>query len=185
MILNPHQYPTRQTGAVLLVSLVLLLILTVIGMSAVHITTLDTRISANTKDRSLAFDAAETALNMAGQAIAPGKPLPDSSTPGFLDAGMADNWWKSQPETWWTGKWSPVAGFTGRNAADNGIGYVIEQPIETRTSGAGQKVANLTLGEPRPVTRFYRITGRGKGPGGSTVHVQSVYARKVYLNTAN
>ena len=81
-----HKPIQKQSGAVLIVSLVMLLLLTIIGISAVDMTTLDTRVSANTKDKALAFDAAEAALNTAGNALAPGNPLPDSSTPGFLTA---------------------------------------------------------------------------------------------------
>lgn len=173
-----------QGGAVLIVSLVMLLLLTIIGMSAVDITTLDTRISANTKDRALAFDAAETALNMAGQRLAPSEPLPDSSTPGFLSSAMRDNWWHTQGDTWWSTNGEFLSDYSGVSSGEDGVGYVIEQPVEIRTNGAGQRIANVTLGEPRPVTRFYRTTARGEGPGGTEVFVQSVYARKVYLNTA-
>lgn len=174
----------KQSGAVLLVSLVLLLIMTIIGMSALNITTLDTRISANSKDRKMAFDAAETALNQGSDAIAVGKPLPSSSTPGFMSTGLADNWWHGLGDTWWSTNSEQITDFDGRHSDTSGIGYVIEQPVEMRTNGAGQRVANVTLGEPRPVTRFYRITARGEGPGGADVHLQTIYARKVYLNTA-
>ena len=170
----------RQQGAVLIVSLVMLLLLTIIGMSAVELTNMDTRIAANTKDRALAFDAAETALNMSGQALSPSEPLPDSSTPGFLTSAMADNWWHTAADTWWDSNATAIADYEG--VAD-GLAYVIEQPTEIRTNGAGQRVADLTLGEPKPVTRFYRTTARGEGPGGTEVFVQSIYARKVYLNT--
>lgn len=173
----------RQSGAVLLVSLVMLLLLTIIGLSAVDITTLDTRITANSRDRSIAFDAAETALNVATETIAPGKSLPDSSTTGFQAAIMADNWWQSTDAAWWgTGTNSEnVTDYSGRSAKQN---YVMEQPIESNTNGAGQKIADLTLGAIKPVTRFYRVTARGEGPGGASVHVQTIYARKVYNNAA-
>lgn len=173
----------RQSGAVLIVSLVMLLLLTIIGMSAVDITTLGTRISANTKDRALAFDAAETALNIAGRRLSPSEALPTSSTPGFLAGGMSDNWWHSETETWWTNNAEFITDYAGVYNGSNGIGYVIEQPVEERTNGAGQLVADVALGEPRPVTRFYRTTARGEGPGGTEVFVQSVFARKSYLNT--
>ncbi|WP_328188544.1 pilus assembly PilX family protein [Marinobacter sp. OP 3.4] len=172
---------SNQKGAVLIVSMVMLLLLTIIGMSAVELTNMDTRIASNTKDRALAFDAAETALNMSGQVLAPSEPLPDSSTPGFLTSTMTDNWWHSEAETWWDTNATAVANYDG---VASGLAYVIEQPTEIRTNGAGQQVADVTLGEPKPVTRFYRTTARGEGPGGTEVFVQSVYARKVYLNTA-
>lgn len=179
-----HRPIQKQSGAVLIVSLVMLLLLTIIGISAVDMTTLDTRVSANTKDKALAFDAAEAALNTAGNALAPGNPLPDSSTPGFLTAAEPDNWWHDKAGSWWTTNGEMITDFAGRSSGSAGIGYVIEQPVEIRGGGAGQRVTNVTMGQPQPVTRFYRTTARGEGPGGTEVHVQSVYARKVYLNTA-
>jgi type IV pilus assembly protein PilX len=106
--------PRQQSGAVLIVSLVMLLLLTIIGMSAVDMTTLDTRISANTKDKALAFDAAEAALNTAGNSLMPGQPLPDTGTPGFLTSVEADNWWKSKDENWWTTNGEMISDYTGR-----------------------------------------------------------------------
>jgi len=171
----------RQSGAVLLVSLVMLLLLTIIGLSAVDITTLDTRITANSRDRSIAFDAAETALNVATETIAPGKSLPTSSTVGYQAAVMADNWWQATDAVWWEANSKKVTDYNGRSAKQN---YVMEQPTESNTNGAGQQVADLTLGEIKPVTRFYRVTARGEGPGGASVHVQTIYARKLYNNAA-
>lgn len=182
---NRHKPIAKQSGAVLVVSLVMLLLLTIIGMSAVDMTTLDTRISANTKDKALAFDAAEAALNTAGNILAPGNDLPNSSTPGFLSGTtMSDNWWDGADDTWWSANGEMIADYAGRSSGSSGIGYVIEQPEEIRGGGAGQRVTNVTMGQPQPVTRFYRATSRGEGPGGTQVHVQSVYARKVYLNVA-
>jgi len=169
-----------QRGAVLLVSLVMLLLLTIIGMSAVNITTLDTRIAANAKDKKLAFDAAEAALNQAGSVLAPVNPLPDSSTAGFQSAALTDTWWESADDSWWASNGAGVSDYSGKGS---NVTYAIEQPDEIRGS-AGERVTDVTLGTPKPVTRFYRVTARGEGPGGSEVTLQSVYARKVYLNVA-
>jgi type IV pilus assembly protein PilX len=183
MCIHRRQKPLeRQSGAVLVVSLVMLLLLTIIGMSSVDMTTLDTRISANTRDKALAFDAAEAALNTAGNALAPGNPLPDSSTPGFSSVAMGDNWWASVAESWWVANGEMITDFAGRSYATSGMGYMIEQPEQIIGGGAGEKVTNVGLGQPLPEIRFYRTTARGKGPGGSEVHIQSVYARKIYLN---
>lgn len=169
----------NQSGAVLLVSLVMLLLLTIIGLSAVDITTLDTRISANSGDRNIAFYAAETALNVATDSIAPGKGLPEDSGQGYLSSALADNWWGSASAAWWSGQSQSITAYGGRSAKQN---YVIEPPVQMNTNGAGQAVADLTLGSVRPVTRFYRVTARGEGPGGANVHIQTVYARKIYSN---
>lgn len=57
--------PPRQRGLVLVVSLVFLLVLTMIGVTAVQTTTLQDRMAANLRDTQAAFQAAEAALREA------------------------------------------------------------------------------------------------------------------------
>ena len=51
----------KQRGVALFISLVLLLILTIIGISAVQTTSLEMRMTRNQYDATLAFQAAESA----------------------------------------------------------------------------------------------------------------------------
>lgn len=55
----------QQHGAVMLVGLVMLLLLTVIGLASIRGTDLQERMAGNMKDRNLAFQAAEAALRSA------------------------------------------------------------------------------------------------------------------------
>ncbi len=59
----------RQAGVVLVVSLVMLLLLTLIGVTGARVTGLDEKMAGNMRDRNLAFQAAESALN-AGETAA-------------------------------------------------------------------------------------------------------------------
>ena len=52
----------RQSGAVLAISLIMLLLLTLIGITAAQVTGLEEKMAGNLRDRNLAFQAAETAL---------------------------------------------------------------------------------------------------------------------------
>ena len=52
----------RQRGAVLAVSLMILLVMTMIGISGMRGTVLQERMASNTKDRNQAFQAAESAM---------------------------------------------------------------------------------------------------------------------------
>ncbi len=54
--------PNRQKGAVLAVSLIILLVMTIIGLQGMSSTTLEERMSRNYRDSQLSFQAAETAL---------------------------------------------------------------------------------------------------------------------------
>ncbi|GMQ96309.1 MAG: hypothetical protein BMS9Abin14_853 [Gammaproteobacteria bacterium] len=56
---------TRQSGAVLIVALVILVILTLLGVTAMNTTSLQERIASNTQEQVHAFQAAETGLNQA------------------------------------------------------------------------------------------------------------------------
>ena len=60
-------YPnrTRQSGAVLIVAMIILVILTLLGVTAMNTTSLQERIAANTQEQVHAFQAAETGLNLA------------------------------------------------------------------------------------------------------------------------
>ena len=59
----------RQSGVVLAVSLIMLLLLTMIAASGARVTGLDEKMAGNMRDRNLAFQAAESALS-AGEAAA-------------------------------------------------------------------------------------------------------------------
>jgi Tfp pilus assembly protein PilX len=54
--------PQQQKGATLIMGLVFLVILTVIGLASMDVTTIDVKVVANSKDRQLAFNAAESNL---------------------------------------------------------------------------------------------------------------------------
>ena len=61
----------RQTGAVLIVSLLFLVILTILGVTAMSGTTLEHRMAGNTRDHAIALQAAEAALRDAHRDINP------------------------------------------------------------------------------------------------------------------
>ena len=57
-----RQRGKTETGAVLVVSLLFLLVLTLIGLTGMQVTSLEEKMSGNMRDRNLAFQAAESAL---------------------------------------------------------------------------------------------------------------------------
>jgi type IV pilus assembly protein PilX len=62
-MINKHLITTKhQSGVVLVISLIMLLALTLIGVTSSSVTGLEEKMSANTKDMNLAFQAAEAAL---------------------------------------------------------------------------------------------------------------------------
>lgn len=55
----------RQHGAVLIISMIILLVMTLIGVTGLRTTTLEERMAGNMRDRALAFESAEAGLRFA------------------------------------------------------------------------------------------------------------------------
>ena len=61
----PHAHmPNRQRGAVLIVSLILLVVMTPLGVSSMNSTSLEEKMAANSQESTRAFQAAETGLSI-------------------------------------------------------------------------------------------------------------------------
>lgn len=84
----------RQTGAVLVIGLIFLVLLTMIGMTAMQVTTMQERMSGNARDHDLAFQNAEAGLR-AGQLHVTGRSFWEfnlSCTNGLCAKGSAPDW---------------------------------------------------------------------------------------------
>ena len=57
----------KQNGTVLIISMIILLIMTIIGLSSMRSTIMEEKMSQNVRDTNLAFEAAEAALRDAGR----------------------------------------------------------------------------------------------------------------------
>lgn len=83
----------RQHGAALLTGLIFLVVLTLIGVAAARMASLEERMSGNMRDRSLAFQMGETALRYAEQQIQSGSLVLDNfddvCTGGLCYYGLA------------------------------------------------------------------------------------------------
>ena len=60
-----QRLPGKQQGAVLVVSLIMLLVVTLIGVGSIRDTVLEERMAGNTRDRNVAFQSAESGLREA------------------------------------------------------------------------------------------------------------------------
>ncbi len=59
----------KQSGAILVVSLIMLLLLTLIGVAGSQVTGLEEKMASNSRDQNLSFQAAEAALRAAEEKI--------------------------------------------------------------------------------------------------------------------
>ena len=83
----------RERGVVLVISLLMLLVLTLIGLAATRSTTIDQRLTAAHRDNAVAMQAAEAALRD-GESLLNGAGLPDFSlnTNGAYTESTMGNW---------------------------------------------------------------------------------------------
>ena len=160
----------RSKGVALFVSLILLLMLTIIGVSAVRTSTLEMRMVRNSHDAMLAFQAAEAGLREAEASLVGLDSLADFGEQGeagrwaVAPLGEADRW--TLPGVWAEGSRQSVAA-TGTGGGSSR--YMIEH------------LTTLDVTEPtesaEPGIAVFRITARASGVGGLAVTMlQSTYA---------
>ena len=86
----------RERGAVLIVALVFLVIMTVLGVTAMRTTTLQERMAGNVRDSNLAFQSAEAALREGEQFLQQATLPQFNGANGLLpmeeDAGQVTFW---------------------------------------------------------------------------------------------
>lgn len=112
--LRPGRIRAEQ-GSALIVSLILMLVITIIGLTALQGTTMQTRMATAMRDRSLAFEAAEAALRDAQGWLA--AQFAGGTKPDATDDGSTGVWIVKEPQTaagqddymeWTTANWTTV-----------------------------------------------------------------------------
>jgi type IV pilus assembly protein PilX len=179
----------RQKGIVLLVSLILVLLITVVGLAAIRGSGLQELMAGNMREHNLAFQAAEAGLRAAETTIRPELEL--NALPTFDDSGghfndlNKKNSEPKPPALWDEDAWDDDDNTVTTNmdltlASDEQPRYVMERlvvpiTIAAAADGSGIDTASMdSFEEPE----FYRVTSRGTG-GAVNAHVilQSVYKR--------
>jgi type IV pilus assembly protein PilX len=172
----------KQNGVVLFIALVLLLVLTIAGVSAVQTTSLEERMARNTHDSVLAFQAAESALREAETFIATNV----SSTAPFTASGNGGLWSTAtytEPDRWLTpGIWDN--GSSQSAESSTALSLVAAQPrfiIEWVATVEREQNPNLMGSSYNTVldrVEIFRITARGVGgTPNSIVMLQSTFGK--------
>ena len=191
--------PLRQKGAVLIIGLIFLVVITLLGVTAMQRTTLDTKIVGNYKSYRTAFEGAEAAVtegecrliptdnNFVRPRVGAGgtlsidnpkiwrKDSPDTSCTG--NAGP--QWWFSCGADWWLARFSddqvyplnvPFYGLEDNSTVASRPLFLFEYE--------GAKPHTLNVDDPRQPRDFQRITGPSStGPNSqSNVMIQSIFA---------
>lgn len=189
--LHTIRQPTTRTqrGAVLAVSLLILLLLTIIGIAGMSVTSLEERMAGNDRDRQMAFQAAEAALRNGEDYVAtnnlPGNPLGAKFAANCQDqgagmclpatSGTANVWTDSTLNVWGNAA-------RHRTYSYSALSGLAAQPIYIIEYLGPQIIAPQTAvtcsSSPSPCPQMYRITAIGYGgtPNAKVV-LQSVYKK--------
>lgn len=170
----------RQQGAIMVVTLVLLVILTMIGVTVARMQTVEERMSRNQQNRDLAMQASEAALRNAEAAVLDAIYTDFAQNTNGLFTLIPAN--GSIIDQIYAGT-APAAGnvisYTGPALTKVPLAqqpqFVIESlpPVAMPGDNLGQVGA---ANNPVPPVKIYRVTARAVGGDGTaTVTLQSIY----------
>ena len=191
--------PTGESGAVLILSLLLLMVLTLLGVAALTNSRIELQLAANDRAHKQALAAADVALSI-GETV-----IESWTDPAELDEdAKADDgrYGIGEQPAWGHLKWDaacngpPGACLGGSEAVSAndlpaGIAYVPSSPqtllprytIERLPTVPDSYVTGVQYHGPRETT-YFRVSARGVGPTGvlgaepSRVILQSIYAKR-------
>lgn len=186
-----------QRGAVMVIALLLLLVLTVLGVAGMSSTSLEEKMAGNSRDREIAFQAAEAALREGENYVAsttfanlptdPYNPIAGNDftatcTGGFANglctpaaAGSTDVWRDSAV-------WSTATRHRTATSTLGGITYIKAQPsyiIEyIGPQVKAPETAVTCAANPSPCPQMFRITSNAVGgTSNARVMLQSVFKK--------
>ena len=173
-----------QRGVALIMSLVMLLILTILGLSSVQSTSLQQRMSLNARDSDLAFQAAESAVNEAEGWMstntsllvfqaANSNGLYDAPDLGSVDLSTFD----------WSNPGNDMRGYITLSPSLSDVAtqpkYIIEWVKTVISEEDTLNLGNIGQDTGSGRTQVFRVTAYGTG-GTDSAHVmiQTTYGKK-------
>lgn len=168
--------PRPQQGAVLVIALIMLLAMTLIGVTGLSSTTMQERMAGNLREVNLAFQAAEAALREGENDLTAATLPAFDGTDGLYQPAAAGSTAHWDVSSTWTGTASRV--YSGDLDTDDvtlaaAPRYIIEELPAVPAPGG-----SLSSDTPAPETGMYRITARAFGRSDTTiVMLQTTYKR--------
>jgi len=176
---NKERSIHKQTGVVLVISLIMLLLLTVIGLTGAQITSLEEKMASNVRDQNITFQAAESTLLEAEKFIRENPTnlytdLP-AGAPSYLNKAGLFGANTPEPDFFDVTVWTAANSAPTPNNFGNNFGiladprYIIQQIAQSPNGGP---IANGP-------TRTFKITARALGNNaGAQVILQATYERE-------
>jgi len=167
----------RQRGAALVVALIMLLVMTVLGITAMQMTRMEERMAGNSRDLNLAFQGAEAGLRDSEARLAALTSRPAACSTAPCTVWRIGSWpsdLRDELRAWWLA-----------NGTEYGVDAVAEVTEVTRdprviTESLGFVPDSLTIGHGPPEGRdFYKITANSSGASDTaTAVLESTYTRR-------
>ncbi|WP_372748278.1 PilX N-terminal domain-containing pilus assembly protein [Litorivivens sp.] len=165
----------QQRGAVLIVAMVLLTVLTLLAVSSMQVATRQEKIAGNTRDRILAFQSAEVALREAEAQLEQATLLDFSGSNGRFEVCPKEDTRAACDTPDWQDPKSP--GWIVLNSKIEGTSRAPEYVIE-KYPATDNTVGGLDSDRPKAPEETFRVTGRGFGSTTrSMVVLQTTYRR--------
>ena len=178
----------RQTGFALIVGLLLLTVMSLVGVTMLRVTSLETLMAGGARESSIAFQAAEAALRDAEAAIElttaisidfPAGNTADVAPVGHVAEGQADpdytdeaSWEDDQSIAYSTGDYPEVL------AQPRYIVKHVGDVIDEAAVGRSISIGGYAQQTGTPTVSIFRVTARGTSRDGSaTTTLQSYYGK--------
>ena len=171
------QFPSRQRGAVLVVALLMLLVMTVLGVTAMQMSRMEERMAGNSRDINLAFQGAEAGLRDAEERLRVliARPTTCAAAPcAIFRQALLPTDMRSANATWWAtnGREYGVAG-------TQEVSDTTRDPLEV-VEDLGFVADSLTVGHgPQEGRNFYRVTANSTGASDTAqALLESTYSKR-------
>lgn len=174
-----------QRGVALFMSLVMLLIITVLGLSSVQTTTLQERMARNSRDVNLAFQSAESAIKDAEEFVETFNNLDDFNAANANANGLYFEVAYNQPSNWDSSQidWNAANGYITAPTVIEGVAvqskYIVEHVKAIVSETDRLNLDNIGQSTGAGMAQIFRVTVYGTG-GTDTAHVmiQSTYGKR-------
>ncbi|MGL6159454.1 pilus assembly PilX family protein [Microbulbifer sp.] len=171
----------RQRGAVLVVSLIILLVLTMIGISGARSVLLGERMTAAARDARIALEVAESMVRQAENHV---EGLDNTST--FGDTGWCRTEGKAPADIFDEDTWSDTNAPERDSTLEgpDGVlkGRVFIEMFGRASDDSDTTDVDLSLNKP-PIdfkdVEVFRIVARGEGPGGTERILVTLYGKSI------
>lgn len=195
--MSPTRHRRRQSGVILMIALIVLVGMTLAGISLMRSVDTTTLIAGNLSFQQAATHSADTGIETAVAWIENNPTLlnADSPTNGYAANGLTVAPAKAGTQSWdayWAATWRTRAIAGNSDAAGNTASRVIDRlcvnagsptggarcsvsPVISTVSGNAEEAGDVPTDTPAYV--YYRITARVQGPRNTVSYVQAIIAR--------